>query len=116
MFIPVTVSFLFIPVIVFFLLIPVKDKFVYTSQSIVVFIYHTSAPVEVSVWRGGRSLWSDFYAVYDSVVWRGVRGLWELHAWAAAVDLGVEGLLAQATWLPPLCIHQVVDCVAGEGK
>ena len=36
--------------------------------------------------------------------------------WAAAEGLGVEGLLAQATWLLPLYRHQVVDCVAGEGK
>ena len=80
------------------------------------FIYHTSAPVEVSVWRGGKSLLSDSYAFYDSVVWRDVRGLWELHTWAAAEGLGVEGLLAQATWLPPLCRRQVVDCVAEGGK
>ena len=80
------------------------------------FIYHTSAPVEVSVWLGGRSLWIDFSAFYDSVVWRGMRGLWELHEWAAAEGLGVEGLLAQVTWLLPGYRHQVVDCVAGEGR
>ena len=38
------------------------------------FIYHTSAPVEVSVWRGGKSLLSDSYAFYDSVVSGGGGG------------------------------------------
>ena len=45
-----------------------------------------------------------------------MRSLWELHAWAAAEGLGVEGLLARATWLPPLCRRQVVDCMAEGGK
>ena len=80
------------------------------------FIYHTSAPVEVSVWLGGRSLWIGFSAFYDSVVWRGVRGLWELHAWAAAEGLGIEGLLALAGWLPRLYRCQDVYSVAEEGK
>ena len=81
-----------------FLSIPVKDEFcLYQSVIKKMFIYHTSAPVEVSVWLGGRSLWIDSSAFYDSVVWRGVRGLWELHAWAAAEGLGVAGSLAQVT-------------------
>ena len=71
--------------------------------------------MEVSVWRGGKSLLSDSYTFYDSVVWRGVRGLWEPHAKAAAEDLGIEGLLALAGWLPRLYRCQDVYCVAEGG-
>ena len=72
--------------------------------------------MEVSVWRGGKALLSDYDAFYDSVVWRGARGLWEPHAQAAAEGLGVEGLLARAGWPLPQCRRQVVDCVAEGGK
>ena len=62
------------------------------------FIYHTSTPVEVSVWLGGKSLKSDFCVFCDQVACESVRGLWEPHAWA--VVLVNEGLLALAEMLP----------------
>ena len=46
--------FLFIPVIILTLFIPVNTFCLY--QSILLFISHTSAPVEVSVWQGDKSL------------------------------------------------------------
>ena len=66
--------------------------FVYRRVVIKLFIDHTSAPVEVSVWLGGISPWSDFYVACGCV-----RGLWEPHAWAAILD--DEGLLALAGML-----------------
>ena len=41
------------------------DNFLFIPVNRFLFIFHTSAPVEVSVWLGGRSLYSDYGAVYD---------------------------------------------------
>ena len=65
LFISVTLTdFIYTSYFDYFLFIPVRTISVYTSQDNfclyqsgqLLFISHTSAPVEVSVWRGGKAL------------------------------------------------------------